>query len=736
MGSHRQQFFVRGGFVLAAPNLTIKKRILFLLVFFTLSSLGLIIRTGWWQIHEGERLQKEAIEQQTRDRIINSKRGTIFDRNGKPLAVSASVETVSVIPNEIKKAGNAEEVATKLSQILEMNYEDVYKKITKNSAYEIIKRKIEKNEADEIRKCNFKGIHLDGDSKRYYPYGNFASHVIGATGVDNQGLFGIEAKYDKYLKGLPGRIVSAKDAVGTDMPYKYERYVNPEDGANVVLTIDEVIQHFAEKHLETAVIDNKVEKGGAAIVMDPRTGDILAMAVKPDFDLNNPFKIQNEEVQKELEKLTGKEFNERYKIELEKMWRNKAVVDSYEPGSTFKIITSAAGLEENAVKPTDMFNDIGYVTVAGKNIKCWRSGRPHGVQTFVQGVQNSCNPVFIEVGFRLGAQTFYRYVKAFGFLERTGIDFDGETAGIFHKPTAFNELELATASFGQGFQVTPLQMVSAISAVANDGILLKPRLVKQLTDKDGNVIKTFEPEVVRQVISKETSATLRGILETVVSEGTGKNAYIKGYRVAGKTGTSEKLPRGSSNYIASFIGFAPADDPKVVVLVILDEPKGEAYYGGVIAAPVVGRILDDTLRYLEVEPKFTEQELATMDVYVPELRNKDVKEAQKALKEVNLTYKIQGTGNTITDQTPKPGAKLQEKSVVILYTEGAEQISNVVVPDVLKKSVLDANKILTDAGLNIKITGSGTAIKQQPAAGTTVAPGTVVEVEFRFTDVD
>ncbi|WHH58887.1 stage V sporulation protein D [Petroclostridium sp. X23] len=721
---------------MAAPKLAIKKRILFLLVIFTFTSIGLMARTGWWQIKEGERLQKEAIEQQTRDRIINSKRGTIFDRNGKPLAISASVETVTAIPNEIKKAGNAEEIASTLSEILEMNYDDVYKRITRNSAYEIIKRKIEKKEADQIREADFKGIHLDEDSKRYYPYGNFASHILGATGTDNQGLFGLEAKYDKYLKGLPGRIVSAKDAIGTEMPYKYERYVNPEDGANLVLTIDEVIQHFAEKHLETALIDNKLANGAAAIIMDPRTGDILAMAVKPDFDLNNPFQIADETAQKELEQLSGDAFTEKYKAELGKMWRNKAVVDSYEPGSTFKIITSAAGLEENAVKPTDQFTDIGYLTVAGRRIKCWRSDRPHGLQTFVQGVQNSCNPVFMEVAARMGSETFYKYVKAFGFLEKTGIDFDGETSGIFHKLSAFNELELATASFGQGFQITPLQMVSAISAVANDGLLLKPRLVKQITDIDGNVMKTFEPEVVRQVISKETSATLRGILESVVSEGTGKNAYIKGYRVAGKTGTSEKLPRGTSNYVASFVGFAPADDPKVVCLVILDEPKGDSYFGGVIAAPVVGKILDDTLNYLEVEPKFTEEELMTMDVFVPEVRNMDIKEAQNTLKDINLKYKIEGTGNTIIDQTPKPGAKLQEKSLVILYTEGSEPSTSITIPDVVNKSVLEANQILVDSGLNIKINGSGTAIKQEPAAGTVVSPGTVVNVDFRFTDVD
>lgn len=734
--------------LLIRPSMAIKKRIFFLLVFFTLSLTGLIVRISWLQVYDGEKLQKEAIKQQVRDSMINSRRGSIFDRNGKPLAVSASVETVSVAPNEIKKAGNAGEIAGKLSQILNMTYEDVYKKITKESDYEIIKRKIDKNQADEIRQYRLKGIYLEEDSKRYYPYGNFAAHILGAVGVDNQGLFGIEAKYDKYLKGLPGRVISAADAAGTEMPYQYERYVDPEDGANVVLTIDETIQHFAERHLETALMENKVANGGVAIVMDPQTGDILAMAVKPDFDLNNPLEIQDEKRKKELEKLSGKDFTDRYRVELQKMWRNKAIVDSYEPGSTFKIITAAAALEENAVQLDDLFNCIGYAVVAGQRINCWRYYRPHGIQTFVQAVQNSCNPAFIEVAGKIGPEVFYRYVKAFGFLERTGIDFDGEMAGLFHKPAAFNQLELATASFGQGFQVTPLQMISAISAVVNDGYLLKPRLVKQLTDKEGNVIKNFDPEVVRQVISKETSAVLREILESVVSEGTGKNAYIKGYRVAGKTGTSEKLPRGQKNYIASFVGFAPADAPKAVVLVILDEPKGDDYFGGVVAAPVAGKILDDTLNYLGVEPRFTKEELLMMDVTIPEVRNLDVEQAQQKIKEINLAYKVEGSGNTVTDQTPKPGTKLPEKSTIILYTEDSKPTASVVVPDVLKKSVLDANKILNDASLNLRIVGSGTvtgrsgevnaalSVSQDPPAGTVVVPGMPVNVEFRHTEVD
>jgi len=729
---------------LAAPNLKIKRRILVLLCFYTILSIALIVRTGWIQIHDAEKLQKEAIEQQTRDRIINSKRGTIYDRNGKPLAISASVETVSVTPNEIKKAGNAEEVAAKLSEILGLKYEDVYKKITKNSYYEIIKRKIEKKEADEIRKLNFKGVKLDEDTKRYYPYGDFASHVIGFTGTDNQGLNGIEILYDKYLKGLPGRIVSAKDAIGTDMPYKYERYENPQDGANLILTLDEVIQHFVEKHLETAVIENKIGNGAAAIVMDPKTGDILAMAVEPDFDLNNPFEIQDPAVRQELESLNGDEYKEKYNLELQKMWRNKAVVDTYEPGSTFKIITSAIALEENVVRLDDIFTCTGVKRVSVHNIRCWKAGG-HGTLTFVQGVQNSCNPVFMEVGARIGADPFFRYVKAFGFRDKTGIDLPGEAVGAFHQLKDFKEVQIATTSFGQSFTVTPLQMITAVCAVANDGVLMKPRVVKQMTDQEGNIIKSFEPEIVRQVISKETSSTLRSILESVVSEGTGGNAYIKGYRVAGKTGTSEKLPRGSGKNIASFVGFAPADDPRVACLVMLDEPNGDQYFGGVIAAPVVGKILDDTLRYLGVEPVYTDEELMTMDVVVPEVRNLELKQAQEAIKSANLNYKVVGTGNTITDQTPKPGAKITEKSTVILYTQGETPAENVIVPDVSNKSVLEANQILTNAGLNMRIAGGGSmdaksgstaVVKQEPAAGTAVSPGTVVTVEFRYLDVD
>ena len=519
------------------------------------------------------------------------------------------------------------------------------------------------------------------------------------------------------------------------MPFKHERYINPEDGVNVVLTIDEVIQHFVEKHLETAVIENKVDKGGAAIVMDPKTGDILAMAVKPDFDLNDPFRIQNEEVRQQLESLSGDEYIEKYNIELQKMWRNKAVSDTYEPGSTFKMFTAAAALEEGVVKPGDVFTCTGSVRVGGHTIHCWRTGRPHGVQSFVEGVYNSCNPVFVEVGQRTGNNSFYRYYEAFGFKERTGISLPGEALGLFHSTESFNEVELATASFGQGFQITPLQMISAVASIANDGILMKPNIVKQLIDDEGNVLKTYEPQVIRQPISRETSQTLRDILEGVVSEGTGGNAYVKGYRVAGKTGTSEKIPRNQGNYIASFAAFAPANDPKVAVLLLLDEPRGESYYGGAIAAPVVGKIFDDILRYLGVEPEYSDDEDIKIEVVVPELRNMGVAEAQNKLKELNLLYRVEGNGVTVVDQIPKPEARLFEESQVILYTEGAGTMG-IEVPNIIGKSVAEANKSIINAGLNIRISGAGVAVSQEPEAGSVVEPGSIVNVEFRLQDVD
>jgi len=729
-----------------------KKRVFTIFIIFSILLFGLIFRTGYIQLVQGEELQKEAIAQQTRDSIINSKRGTIYDRNGVTLAISASAECISITPSEIRANADsgsketAENIANKFAEILELDSEAVLAKINKNTAYEIIKRKVDKKQADAVRtyinEKSIKGIDLTEDAKRYYPYGNFASHVIGFTGIDNQGLEGLESIFDSELKGVPGRVVSAKNARGMEMPYQNEMLVDAEDGTNVVLTLDESIQHFAEKHLEEAVIENKADKGGACIVIDVKTGEILAMASYPNYDLNNPMEITDATTKSLLAALDGDAKSEAANTALQKLWRNKAVVDTYEPGSTFKIFTSSMALEQGVVSLNENFNCTGSVQVATHTIRCWRT-IGHGSQTFVQGVQNSCNPVFIELGRRVGASKFIEYYNGFGFAQRTGIELAGEAQSIFHATSRFNEVELVTSSFGQSFQITPLQMITAVAAVANDGYLMKPHIVKALTNSDNNIVKSYEPEVIRQIISKETSDIMCDVLETVVSQGTGSNAYVSGYRVAGKTGTSEKLPRDSNKYIASFVGFAPADDPQVACLVILDEPMGEQYYGGVIAAPAVGKVLEDTLTYLNIEPLYTQEEIANIETSVPDLYNTTVTEATAKLRDINLKTQVVGGSGKVINQVPKANVRVNVKSIVTIYTEGSELEKNIVVPNVMNCSVSEATQLLINSNLNIKsigaISGQSTkatsAYKQNPAAGTVVEPGTIITVEFRTLEV-
>jgi len=699
----------------------------------------LLLRTGYLQIIRGPGLKQAAVEQQTRDSIVSSERGTIYDRNMKVLAQSASTNMVCVVPVTIREEGNAEDVARALSEILDLSYDTVYAKTQKNSYYEIVKRRVESEQVEQIRALKLAGIRLDADTKRYYPNGTLASHVIGFTGDDNQGLWGLESVYDTVLKGTNGRIITAKSANGSDMPYEYEQYMDPVQGADLVLTIDETIQHFVEKHLETAVAETSVQQGAAAIVMNPKTGEILAMAAKPDYDLNAPMTLTDETVLAELEALEGEEYTQKYTEKLNSLWRNKAVVDTYEPGSTFKSIVAAAALEENLVSLDEGFNCGGSRTVSGTVINCHdRDG--HGHQSFVQGVQNSCNPVFMEIGARLGWKNFLKYYKSFGFGETTGFELPGEAEGIFFTEENMHDLELATSSFGQGFTVTPLQMITAMSAIANGGYLMKPYIVKQINDEEGNVVEVTEPEVVRQVISEETSRNMRTILEGVVSEGGGKNAYVKGYRVAGKTGTSEKQPRGNQKYVASFLGFAPADDPQVACIVILDEPVGD-YYGSMIAAPVVGRIMEDTLRYLGIERQYSEAEEAEIDVNMPDITGKTTAEAAEVLIGAGLRYHVVGEeGAAVKSQMPRAGTAVRKDSVCILYTGEVEE-EKVIVPDILGFSVADANTALANSDLNIMLRGTGRlhaegilrSVSQEPAAGTEVAKGTVVQVEFRYT---
>jgi len=733
-----------------APKTSLRKRASYVFVAFFVLFCLLGLNILKINIIDGEKLRTGAIEQQTRDYQVSSARGTIYDRNGKALAVSSTAETISVNPKEIADAGySVDELSQKLSEILELDKETVKTKLTKSALDVELKAKVEPEIADKVRALGLKGIYFKEDTKRYYPFGTFASHVLGYVGKDNQGLGGIEMVYDDELSGVPGRVVTLKNAHGTDMPFQEERHIDSQNGLNVVLTIDETIQHFAEKHLEGVYNDADAKEGAACIVMDVKTGEILAMATMPNFDLNQPNEITDADVLKYLEDIkedsayTDDDYNKAVAAARNKMWRNKAVVDSYEPGSCFKIITMSMALEEGLVTTEDQFFCSGVKVVEDREIHCAeRSG--HGAQTFRDGVKNSCNPVFIEVGQRVGVDLFKKYYEAFGFRDKTGFDLPGEASGVFYNDDQFNIVELATASFGQGPKITPLQLISAVSAVANGGTLMKPHLVKQFTDENGTVVKKVEPTVVRQVVSEETSKIVCELLENAVTNGSGQNAYIKGYRVAGKTGTSEKLPRGSHKYTASFVGFAPANDPEVACLVVVDEPAGGAYYGGQVAAPAVGRILEDTLNYLGVEPQYTEEEKTTIDVGVPEVTDSELAIAKKKLSDMGLKYTIIGGGSKVIRQMPASSAVVNSGSTVVLYTEDVAD-KMVTVPDVTGKSLSQVKSSLSSHGLNLSIVGAGAtgsssdrtiAAVQTPAAGAQVPQGSVVKVEFRFRDVE
>ena len=728
------------------PKKKTRARIFVLMLAFCLALTGLTVRVGYWQIVRGAELKKKAEAQQTRDEMITPKRGTIYDRNMKEIAVSASAYTVAVEPPSVE---NADIVANGLAAVLGEDYQTIYDKITKKVAYVRVARRVNADVAEQIRQMKadenqgkyYKCVTLEEDTKRYYTDGFLAPQLIGFTGADDQGLYGIEKTFQNELSGVSGRIISARNAAGVDMGSRHEEKYDSVDGANVVLTIDETIQRFAQTYLEQAVLENKPDCGAFAIVIAPKTGEILAMAVSPGYDLNDPFKLIS---QADIEKLAGvTDGEEKTKMQnelLNKQWRNKAVSDTYEPGSVFKILTAAMALEEDVISSNDSFYCKGYNTVGGSRISCWKTAG-HGAENFKQGLANSCNPVFMEVGARLGVERFYKYFKAFGFTEATGFDVVGEGKSQYYTNENMHEVELATSSFGQGFSVTPLQMVTAVSAVVNGGNLIKPHVVKALTDNNGSVIKSFEPEIVRQVISKETSQTMCEYLENVVANGTGKSARIDGYRIGGKTGTSEKVPRNNGKYIASFLGIAPANDPEILCLVAIDEPTGGLYQGSQISAPVARNIMEATLSYLHIEKQNADGE-NYIEKEVIGVRNLSVAEATEKLKSEGYEVKVKGGGEIVKEQMPAPGGMLQEGGTVILYTDDTE-VENVVVPDLRGLNAQQAKTQLEALGLNIEILGSSLydgsnspAHRQDPAPGTTVKPATTVRVEFMYMDGD
>ena len=644
-------------------SLRLKRRIFILMIGFIAGILMMGTRLGYVQIVEGQKLQTLAKEQQTRNRTIAPTRGNIYDRNLNVLAKSASVATIGVVHAQVE---DPERVAKVLSEHLNMDYEEVYKKVTKVVAFVRIATKVDKQIADEIRALDLPGVKVDEDSKRYYPFNTLASQTLGFVGKDNQGIIGLEVKYDSYLKGTPGKILMETNGKGQRREEEVEVRIDPINGNHLVTTLDLTLQEYAEQAIEKAV-EMKGAKRGAIIMMNPQNGEIYALATKPDFNLNDPFTINDEALANSWELYSSTE-KQNY---LNQMWRNFTINDTYEPGSTFKIFTSAMGLEEGVVDENSQFNCSGSRTVAGRTIKCWRSPRSHGAETFVQGVQNSCNPVFMEVAERIGASKFYDYMIQFGFKSKTNIDLPGEAVGILHNKNNIGPVELATMSFGQSFQITPMQLLSAGAAAVNGGYKVTPHFGKEIIDDAGNVITTFEYDKGEQIISTETSERLKKILESVVSEGGGKKAYIPGYRIGGKTATSQKLPRGSGKYTASFLAFAPAEDPVLMALVIIDEPQG-TYYGGTIAGPVMKEILANALPYLGVEPDYSEEELQKEEVQkieVPDFRGLTLTEAKKRAQEVGIAVDVQGEGKTITSQFPLTGETVNKTTKIILYTQ-------------------------------------------------------------------
>ncbi|MCI8520409.1 MAG: PASTA domain-containing protein [Clostridia bacterium] len=751
------------------PSLNeIRKRTIVMVLAVIAALTALVVRVGYWQIVRGDELTKKAKAQQQGSSIITASRGNIYDRNGKVLAESASVNTLICNPEDVKADGDATVIASKLAPVLNMDTDKIVSLVTKNARYQVIKKRLTTEEADAVKKLldpnvdkivakAMSGVYFEDDSKRYYPF-NVAPHILGFTGYDNNGIQGIELTFDDALMGRNGSIETNQNANGTTLSQKQAEYLNnASKGDDVVLTIDETIQHFLEKHLEEAVKENKLKEGAAGIVMNPKTGEVLAMSTKPDFDLNSPYDLDqfrkysldfgyktevedDEEEEGETPKPTS-DPNELTDEEVatvrNKMWRNKAVSDTYEPGSTFKIITAAAALEEHAVNLDSAFYCPGFKVVADRKIGC-ANKNGHGAQTFVEGVRNSCNPVFMELGLRLGNEKFMEYFTAFGLTEKTDVELIGEASSIYYH-NKMSEVDIATSSFGQGFQITPIQLITAVSAVINGGERMKPQIVKEIRNSNG-VIKTYEPEVVSRVISEETSKTMREILESVVAlpTSTGKNAYVKGCRIGGKTGTSEKGNREEGKRIASFIGFAPANDPQVVCLIMLDEPQVDNKYGGTIAAPLAGEVIEDVLNYLGIEKQYTESEMPDVKVEVPDVRGIGENDARTAVADKNLYVKVVGDGETVVDQLPKPGVMLNENSTVILYTEKQEKTDMVSVPNLDGMSVNDAKYTLELRGLNFEIVGAGHsemggayAVNQSIAAGESVQPATVIGVEFR-----
>ncbi len=781
------------------PTAQMKKRTnIFVLFVMMFMAAAVIIRLFKLSVVDNKFYQDKANEYHFGPITISANRGSIYDCNGVILAQSATVYKVYMDPDlfrseisakkEILEAqaqestSNAsaavsvktaeevqDEIISFLAEKLEITKEKIVDAMNENTQYKILKTQIEKSTADEIiafmSEYNINSIKIEEDTKRYYPQDELAASVIGFTNGDGDGQYGLEYQYDEYLSGIDGKVISAKDAYGNEMPYRYAKTYEAQDGNSLYLTIDRTLQYVLEKNLDEMVTKFEVEDRACGIIMNAKTGAVLAMATGPGFDLNNPSEvdelsiarmaqdmglldidkndvIKSEQVKSLNASLTKDQYTEAYVAAREQQWKNKTITELYIPGSVFKVITSSAALEEKVISVNDMFECNGVAVVADSKMHCWNTSG-HGTQTFVEAITHSCNPAFIEIGRRLGPEDFFNYFKSYGLTERTGIDLPAEEKSYYQDLETMGPVELASSSFGQTNKLTPIEMITAYAAVINGGELVTPYVVSKIVDNNGNVVLTNEKTVKRQVISKETSDIMCQTLETVAYQ---NGAYIKGYHVGGKSGTSEKLDEYAGNekdpmrYIASYCCFAPADDPEIIMLIMADEPMSGEYYGSQVAVPYSRQVMEEILPYLGYYPEYSDEEAENIDVSVPFIEDLTIEEAKKVIEEKGLNYEIAGEGDTIYGQMPLTGSAIAQGGTVVIYTEKNYNPEFVKVPDVRGYSLADANYLLTNAGLNFIANGvaandSGSVVQMQSEPdGAMVAKGTIIELSFGVND--
>lgn len=732
-------------------QMTVRSIVMMIIVILLLTAVS-SMRLVKIMVVDGEKYQSMASEQQLYDSLVTAPRGNIYDRNMNLLATSATAWTVYVKPNSINKEKNSDDVArireiitVGLSGILEMESADIESKIDQSSYYVILKKRVEKDTADKVREFISqngeydltKYIGIDETTKRYYPNDSLASCVLGFVGDDNQGLAGLEQYYNNELTGVAGRVVAAKNAKGTDMPFTYEKVEEAKQGNSLVSTVDSYVQYVCEKYLDAAVEENNIAERGAVIAMNVNTGAILGMAVSGDFNPNSPFTLSAAD--QAAVDAAPEEERDKLREELQyRQWRNKAVSDTYEPGSVFKIFTASTALEEGLINENSLFTCNYTFVVAGNPYHCHHAGG-HGTQNLARAISNSCNPAFIQIGQLIGTKLFSKYFKAYGMAEKTGIDLPGEALPKYHTEEKMGPTELASSSFGQTFNVTPIQMITMAAAAVNGGYLVQPHMVEKIIDSEGKVVKTVSTGYKRQVISNSTSETMRNLLEYVVQNGA-KNGIVAGYRVGGKTGTSQKMVKivetgNRGFYIGSYIGIVPINDPQIAIYVMLDEPHGHSYYGGVISAPVGSRIMSDILPYLGIEPQYSEAELKNISISVPEVTGSEIIDAKKSLSGVGLSYKVLGGGEKVIRQHPAAGNAIFRGGTVILYTDDSEA-QTTTVPDLLNKTANEVNSAAVSANLNVEFSGniSSPSIKsyrQSINPGEVVPVGQIVTVYFR-----